>query len=96
MTLGDSSGGGQEGAGQEGLGMSIQALSVLFYADNGLIASPKSARLQGAFKSLTGLFEPNGPPDQLGKDSAYWQLLLISYTYYHFYYFFQIVSICHG
>ena len=33
----------QESAGQEGLGMSIQALMLLFYADEGLVASPKSA-----------------------------------------------------
>ena len=33
-------GGTQEGAGQEVLGMSIQALSVLFYVDDGLVTSP--------------------------------------------------------
>ena len=31
-------GGPQEGAGKAGLGMSIQDLSVLFYADDGLVA----------------------------------------------------------
>ena len=36
--------------------MSIQDLSALLYADNGLVASPESARLQVAFDSLTGLF----------------------------------------
>ena len=36
--------------------MSIQALSALFYAHDGLVASPKSACLQGAFDALTGLF----------------------------------------
>ena len=53
-------GGGQEGAVQEGLGTSIQALSALFYANDGLVAFPKSARLQGAFNALTGLFDHVG------------------------------------
>ena len=46
-------GGPQEGDGQEGLGTSIQALSVFFYADDRLIASPMSSHLQGAFDALT-------------------------------------------
>ena len=49
-------GGGQEGAGQEGLVTSIHALSEIFYVDVGIIASHESARLQGAFDALTGLF----------------------------------------
>ena len=48
--------GAQEGAGWEGLGTSIQALLVIFYADNRLVSSPESARLQGAFDTLTGIF----------------------------------------
>ena len=42
-------GGVQESSGQEVLDTSIQALSELFYANYGLAASPKSARLQGGF-----------------------------------------------
>ena len=47
----------QEGAGKESLGISIQALLALFYANDVSVASPKSARLQGAFDALTGLFD---------------------------------------
>ena len=47
-------GGPQEGDGREGLVTSIQALLALFYADNGLVASPESARLQGEFNALGG------------------------------------------
>ena len=50
-------GGPQEGSGQEGLGTSIQSLSVLFYTNDGLVASPESARFQGAFNALTGFFD---------------------------------------
>ena len=46
----------QEGTGQ-GLGESIQTLAALFYADDGIVASPESARLQGAFDVLMGLFD---------------------------------------
>ena len=46
--------GGQEGAVKEGLATSI------FYADDGLVASKESAHLQGAFDSLTGLFNQVG------------------------------------
>ena len=48
--------GGQEGAVQEVLGKSIQDLSALFYADDGLVTSPESAQLQVAFNPLTGIF----------------------------------------
>ena len=50
----------QEGAGQEGLITSIQELSALFYANDGLIASTESACLQGAFNALTGIFDRVG------------------------------------
>ena len=60
-------GGGQEGAGQEGLGTSIPALSSLLYANGGLVVSPYSARLQGAFNALTGLFGRVGPFTNKGK-----------------------------
>ena len=50
----------QEGYGQEGLGTSIQALLSLFYADDELVTSPKSACLRGAFDVLTGLFDHVG------------------------------------
>ena len=36
--------------------MSIQTLSALFYASDGLVASLESARLQGVFDALKGLF----------------------------------------
>ena len=52
--------GPQEGARQEGLGTSIQALSALFYTNDVLFLSPESARLQGAFDALTGLFNRLG------------------------------------
>ena len=38
------------------VGTSIQTLLALFYANGGLVASPESARLQGVFDALTGLF----------------------------------------
>ena len=47
----------QEGAGQEGLVKSIQALLALFYFNDSLVVSPKSARLQEAFNALTSLFD---------------------------------------
>ena len=47
----------QEGVGQKGLGMSIYTLLALFYADDGIAASPDSTHLQGAFDVLTGLFD---------------------------------------
>ena len=50
----------QEGSGKEFLGTSIQALSALFYSDDRLVALPESARLQGAFDALTGLFDRMG------------------------------------
>ena len=50
----------KEGAGQEGLGTSSQALSVLFYADDRLVTSPKSACLQEAFDTLTNFFDQVG------------------------------------
>ena len=49
-------GGPQEGTVQ-GLGESIQTLAVLFYTNDGIVASLESARLQGAFDVLTGLFD---------------------------------------
>ena len=49
-----------EGAGQEVLGTSIQALSALLYAGDGLIAFSKSAHVQGEFEALMGLFEHVG------------------------------------
>ena len=50
-------GGTHERYGWEGLGTSIETLSLLFYADARLIKSTKSARLQGFFYALTGLFD---------------------------------------
>ena len=43
-----------------GLGTSIQVPLAPFYADDGLVTSPESARLQGAFDALPGLFERVG------------------------------------
>ena len=49
------------------LGTSIQTLSEFFNADDGLVAAPESASLQGAFDTLTGLLDAlTGPFDQLG------------------------------
>ena len=42
----------------------MQTLLALFYANDGLVVSPESARLQGAYDALTGL---SGLPDQQGK-----------------------------
>ena len=50
----------QEGARQEGIVTPIQTLLDLFYAQNGLITSPKSAFLQGTFGALMGLFDRVG------------------------------------
>ena len=40
--------------------MSIYALSPLLYANDGLVTSPGSARIQGVFDALAGLFERVG------------------------------------
>ena len=50
-------GGPQEGAGREVLGTSIQDILALFCAHDRLVASPKSARLQGAVDAFVGLFD---------------------------------------
>ena len=55
------------GGGQEGLGASIQVLLALFYANNGLVALPESAHLQGSFKALTGFFDRVGLWNNKGK-----------------------------
>ena len=47
--------------------MSIQALSTIFYVDEGLVTSPKSALLQGAFVDLTCLFAYMGLWNNKGK-----------------------------
>ena len=52
-------GGAREVAGQV-LGSSIHPLLELFYANDRLVASPESARLQGAFDALVGLFDQVG------------------------------------
>ena len=49
-------GGVQEGTGQV-LGTSIHTLLALFYANDRLVASPESARLQEAFDALMGLLD---------------------------------------
>ena len=53
-------GGTQEGAEHEVLGASIKALLELFYANDGLIIFPESARIQGSFDALTDLFDHVG------------------------------------
>ena len=60
----------QEGAKQEGLGTSIQALLELFYANDGLVVSPESARLQRASDALTGLFDEVGLRTNRGKTAS--------------------------
>ena len=47
--------------------MSIQDLLALFYAGDGLVVLPKSARLQGAFNALMGLFDWVGLHTNNGK-----------------------------
>ena len=47
--------------------MTIHTLSALFCDNGGLVVLPESARFQGSFDALTGLFLPSGPPDQRGK-----------------------------
>ena len=47
---------GPRGDTGQGLGESIQTLVEIFYANDGLVASPASARLQGAFNFLKVLF----------------------------------------
>ena len=56
----------QEGTNQ-GLGESIQTLEALFYAYDGIVASPESSRLQGEFDVLTGLFDRLGLRTNKGK-----------------------------
>ena len=58
--------GGDEGTGQV-LGASIQALVALFNAGDELFASLESACLQGAFDTLTGLFDRVGLQTNEGK-----------------------------
>ena len=43
-------------AGEEGLGETVQELAAYFYADNGLIMSPRPERLQRSFDVLTDQF----------------------------------------
>ena len=50
----------QKGSGREVLGTSIQDLSSIFYAVDGLIVFLNSAHFQGAFDALTGLFDRVG------------------------------------
>ena len=57
----------QKGTEQEGMGTSIQAFLPLFYADDGIVASSESARCQGAFDALTGLFGRVGHCTNKGK-----------------------------
>ena len=59
-------GGPQEGVVQ-GPGSSIQTLSELFYSNDGLVTLAESARLQGFFDALTGLFGQGGLRTNKGK-----------------------------
>ena len=59
-------GGPQGGAGQVLVNL-IETLAALFYADDGLVAFPESARLQGAVSVLTGLFDQVGLRTNKGK-----------------------------
>ena len=43
-------------AGVEEIGESIKDLAVLLYADDGMVASPRTERLQGEFNVLADLF----------------------------------------
>ena len=49
-----------EEAGPEGFGRAVQWLEAFFYADDGILASPRSARLQATLDVLTGLFDRVG------------------------------------
>ena len=57
----------QEGTRQAGLGTSIHALLAIFYVDDVLVASPKSACLQELFDALTSFFERVGLRKNEGK-----------------------------
>ena len=46
-----------EEAGPDGFGRAVQGLATLFYANNGLLISPRKSRLQAALYVLTGLFD---------------------------------------
>ena len=59
-------GGPQEGT-RQGLGTSILTQLDLLYANGVLVASPESARLQGAFDALMGLFGQVGLQTKVGK-----------------------------
>ena len=59
----------QEGAGQ-GLGTSIQTLSEILYANDRLVTSPDSARLQGVFDDLKSLFDQVGLRTKEGKTAS--------------------------
>ena len=54
-------------AGQEGLGTSIQALSAILYANDGLVTSPERAFFQGVCDALTGLLDQVGLRTNKGK-----------------------------
>ena len=49
-----------EEAGRDGFGRTAQWLAVLFYADYGLLALPRTSRLQAALDILAGLFDRVG------------------------------------
>ena len=46
-----------EDAEPDGFGWAFQWLVAFFYSDNGLLASPRPARLQAHLEVLTGLFD---------------------------------------
>ena len=50
----------EEEEGTEGFRKSVQWLAAFFYADDGLLASPQSTRLQAALYVLTGIFDRVG------------------------------------
>ena len=49
-----------EEAGPEEFGRAVQNLATLFYADGGLLASPRPVRIQETMDVLTGLFDRVG------------------------------------
>ena len=48
------------------MGELIQTLTAIFYAEDGLVASPESDHFQGAFDVLTGLFDQVGLHTNVG------------------------------
>ena len=58
---------GKEELGPEGFGWAVQWLAALFYADNGILSSPRLDRLQADLDLVAGLFHQVGMHDNVNK-----------------------------